>query len=83
MLNEAAKGGISGSKLSPDEDELEVFAIIIVVARVGDCVEDKGHSDGEAKAMVAGENRLQGPEVRRGERERDRRASGFFLSFLF
>ena len=30
VLNEAATGGISGSKLSPDEDELEVVAIVMI-----------------------------------------------------
>ena len=30
-MNEAATGGISGSKLSPDEDELEVGVIMIIM----------------------------------------------------
>ena len=30
-MNEAATGGISGSKLSPDEDELEVVPIMIIM----------------------------------------------------
>lgn len=39
VLNEAAKGGISGSKHSPDEDELEVVAVVID--------DGKGHPDEE------------------------------------
>ena len=30
VLSEAATGGISGSKLSPDEDELEVVSVIMI-----------------------------------------------------
>ena len=75
VLNETAYGGISGSKRSPDEDELEVGAIVID--------DGKGHPDEEGSddhdVIVAGENRLQVAEVRRREGESDRRTSGFYL----
>ena len=32
-MNKAALGGISGSKLSPDEDELEVIMVIIMMMK--------------------------------------------------
>ena len=78
VLNEAATGGISGSKLSPDEDELEVIMIIItmmdmMIAMVDD---EDGSDDGDV--IVAGEDRLQGSEVRWREREGDQRTSGFY-----
>ena len=82
VLNEAATGwltGISGSKLSPDEYELEVVAIVMVTM----FDDGKGHPDEEGSddhdVIVAGENRLQVAEVRRREGESDRRTSGFYL----
>ena len=86
-MNEAATGGISGSKLSPDEDELEVIMIMMIVMMIGMTRvmvddEDDGDVDDDGDVIVAGEDRLQGSEVRRREREGDQRTSGFYLLSL-
>ena len=80
VLNEAATGGISGSKLSPDEDELEVIMIIIMMMMM--VMVDDGDVGDDGDVIVAGEDRLQGSEVRRREREGDQRTSGFYLLSL-